>query len=129
MDLPVLWVSILPEPTTPQAMSLEIAHWAHMTLVYVMEENPDSLALAPRSMTVDVISGCSIFGWTDRLNGIALTRVASDGDPTSIVFSSPLTKPFIFTDLDLNNANYPQFELLRVPPGGYVTIAPTGVLP
>lgn len=45
-------------------MSLEIAHWAHMALVYVMEENPDSLALAPQTMTVDVITGYSIFGWT-----------------------------------------------------------------
>jgi hypothetical protein len=128
-NLPILWVSILPEPTTPQAMSLEIAHWAHMALVYVMEENADSLALAPQSITVDIVNGIPFIFTLDRLDDVVLTRLADDGDPTSIVFSTPLSKPLVFTDLNLNNASYPQFDLLRVRPYDPVFVAPANVLP
>ncbi|MBL8745624.1 MAG: hypothetical protein JNK58_04615 [Phycisphaerae bacterium] len=128
-NLPILWVSILPEPTTPQAMSLEIAHWAHMALVYVIEENADSLALAPQSFTVDIVNGIPFVFTLDRLDDVVLTRLANDGDPTSIVFSTPLSKPIIFTDLNLNNASYPQFDLLMLRPFDRVFVAPADVLP
>lgn len=123
-NLEIMQLSSSPSPTNPAEDMLLHANGFHVAAVVRIAENATTTANAPNTLLVDLISYNGGGTQIDRIDDVVLSRVASDGDPSHIVYHNDLLKPIVLVDVDLNNAAYPNVVPLYVVNGGTAVIVP-----
>jgi hypothetical protein len=126
---PVLGV----EPDTLEVMVLSIeddsadqaefillhAYGFHYAAVVKIDENPTTIADAPPTLAVDLVTLDPAGVEVDRFSNLTLTKVAGDdGDPAHLVYHNDLTMPIILVDFPLNQETFPNVILMEMPTGG-----------
>ena len=111
------------DPNDPD-LALDTLWSFHVALEVPVDENADSIAVAPATITIDLLvldaSGQSI----DQITGLVLNRDDNDGDPNAINYRSDVVRPLIFIDADVPGQNFPDLHLLEVVAGSSVTVVP-----
>lgn len=123
-NLQQLLLSELPDPNNPTEQLLLAANDFHFAAVMRIEENPSTVADAPSTILVDLISFDSNETEIDRLEGVVLQRLDPDDDPEHLVYHNDLTVPIVLVDTSLNKDNYPNVLLLYVVTDGSAGIVP-----
>lgn len=123
-ELPIVALSITPNPTNPSEDLLLVLSGSHVAVVARIDENATSVASAPAMLEVDLVSYDGSGVEVDRLENVALNQVSPDGDPNSIVYHNDLSIPLLLVDTALTKANYSNVLLLECPDGGSAVIVP-----
>lgn len=96
----------------------------HLAPVVLLDDNTQSSAGAPSSLSVDLVAFSSNGTEVSRVSGVQLARLGSPLVSGKIGFAPDLTKPILLIDTALTAANYPGVRLLRGVEGGTVSIVP-----
>lgn len=125
-DLPVLLLSGTPNPMNPSEALLLGANGFHIAAVVRIKENPTTIASAPATILVDLVSFDSNDVELDRVPGLVLSKISGDdGDPKYITYHNDLTIPIVLVDVNLNKSAYPNVIPFMVVGGGSAVIVPT----
>lgn len=117
--LEVMVLSIEDDPANQSEFTLLHAYGFHYAAVVRIEENPTTIANAPTTLAVDLVTLDPAGVEVDRFANLTLTRVAGDdGDPANLVYHNDLTVPIILVDFPLNQAAFPNVILMEMPTGG-----------
>ncbi|HUU82904.1 MAG TPA: hypothetical protein VM243_05305 [Phycisphaerae bacterium] len=112
-----------PDPLNPVEGVLLSAYAFHLVAVARIEENAATVAEAPDTIDVDLVSYDSAGLELDSVAGLVLAKVAGDdGDPDRIIYHSDLDTPIIMVDVALNKDNYPSVVLLQTESGGSAVV-------
>jgi hypothetical protein len=117
--------SLYATPSAPPVAQLQMVLGTHHAVIVRAAENADSAALAPATISVDLLALNSIGQVIDREPGLILTKLGSDGDPSSIIHHSDLTRPVIVLDQLVTQTSYPQFTILIGSTTGSVQVVPS----
>jgi hypothetical protein len=124
-DLPVLLLTNTPNPLNPSESFLLNANGFHVAAVVRVEENPTTVASAPTTLNVDLVSYDSQGIEIDRVFDLMLERVlGDDGDPNNLIYHNDLDTPIVLVDVDLSGGSYPSVVPLHVLGGGSAVIVP-----
>lgn len=125
VELPMFLLSTTVDPANPSVEMFDLVSSMHLTALLRVEENPSTLAVAPSSVLVDLISFSSTGVETDRLEDVTLTMISNDGDSNNIIYGSDLLLPVLIIDFSVNKSNYPGYLLLVADEDGSAVIAPS----
>lgn len=124
-ELPIARLSLTqPNPSSPPTEALLAATDAHLAIVILVAENAATLAVAPASVVVDIVSYSASGSEVTRLSNVTLSRLASDGDPNHLVYQSDLNSPIMLVDTALDPSQYPGLRVLFAPGDGSAAIVP-----
>ena len=123
-DVDMLLVS--QSPAFPPAVEIlrNAASGFHMAAVVLIDENLRTLAGAPATITVDLVSLDLTGGEIDRATNIVLNRLDGDDDSTRITYGSDPSFPIMLVDTALDPQLYPDLLLLHGVAGGKAIIVP-----
>lgn len=124
-ELRLYRLSLTPDPLHPTVAQLTAGSAFHTCIVLRINENSASLAAAPTTLAVDLVSYTAGGTEFDRVGGLTLTRVTNDGDPAFINYRSDLSHPVILVDVSLNQMDYPGFVFLQAPVDGTAVVVPS----
>ena len=124
-NLQQLLLSELPDPENPSEELLLAANDFHFAAVVRIDENSSTVADAPATILVDLVSFDSNEVEIDRLEDVVLQRLDPDDDPEHLVYHNDLTVPIVLVDTALNKDNYPNVLLLRALTDGSAGIVPS----
>jgi hypothetical protein len=121
-------VSVDPVPvlnvTDPVDPGLDTLWGFHVALEVPVDENADSLAVAPATISVDLLVIDAAGQVHDSIANLMLDRIDADGDPAAINYRSDLVRPLIFVDAAVNELAFPDLHVVQVVAGSSVTIVP-----
>lgn len=89
-----------------------------------IDENPTTLASAPSTILVDLVSYSASGTELQRIDDVVLHRIDADGDPLNITYHNDLTKPIVFVDVLLNPASYSDVFVFYGVDGGSAAVVP-----
>lgn len=124
-NLPIYLLSMAPDPFSPTEEHLNAASSMHLSALLRIDENTGSIAAAPPTVLVDLITYSAVGVETDRVENVLLTQIAGDGDPSKITYGSDLAIPILLVDHTINKAAFPGFVLLIADVDGSAVIAPS----
>lgn len=100
---------------------LSVAFFYHTACVLLLAENSFTVAVAPASFTVDLISFDSSGVEVDRVLGVVLALDAMDGDPDHLTYHSDLARPIVHVEGTIDKQQFPDQIILLGNDGGTVT--------
>ena len=120
-----MWIYVisLTNPTFSLA-ELPNALWYFRTFLLRVDENSTTLATAPDTLDVVLVTVDSGGTLVDQEPVILLKVLGDDGDPANIVYHTDLDNPVILVDSDVNKDDYPDLTILRAATGGHVIATP-----
>lgn len=114
---------LLPNVVPPSQAALFGGSDFHLAAVVKIAENASTIATSPATLNVDVLTVTSGGAQVDR-KPVTLTKLASDGDPANITYSSSLSTPIVLADAGVNLTGLTGFIFVRGTTGGRALIVP-----
>jgi hypothetical protein len=122
-ELPTRW---WPPVVYPEF--LDTNYYYHTACVLMVDENPETIAGAPDSLLVDVVTYWPIGFEVDRVENVVLSRVPDDdGHPNHLVYRSDLSRPIVFFQQEVPKEYFPDFTILYAVEDGPVVVVSKGM--
>ena len=102
------------------------AYLYHTACVLLLDENAITVAEAPSTFVVDLVSLASDDVEIDRVSGVTLTQASNDGDPDHIIDHSDLATPIVVVEGAIDKEQFPDQIILLGSEDGTVTVMEAG---
>lgn len=104
---------------------LGTAYFYHTACVLLLDENTITIAEAPPTFVVDLVSFDANDAEIDRVAGVTLTQVSNDGDPDHLTYRSDLATPIVVVEGSIDKEQFPGQIILLGSDGGTVSVVET----
>ena len=97
---------------------LNVAYFYHAACVFLLDENSITIADAPPTFAVDLVTFDSDGAEFDRVSGVVLTLDSDDEDPNHLTYQSDLLKPVVFVEGTIDPALFSDLTVIRAVENG-----------